>query len=33
VPSPESVVDAFLPLVLEQCRHHGETFGTPDLVE
>src|SRR5437868_5361726 len=26
VPSPESVVDAFLPLVLDECRHHGETL-------
>jgi NAD(P)-dependent dehydrogenase (short-subunit alcohol dehydrogenase family) len=33
VPSPESVVDAFLPLVLEECRHHGETVGARDLVE
>jgi NAD(P)-dependent dehydrogenase (short-subunit alcohol dehydrogenase family) len=32
VPSPESIVDLFLPLVLADCRHHGETLGAPDLV-
>jgi NAD(P)-dependent dehydrogenase (short-subunit alcohol dehydrogenase family) len=32
VPSPESVADAFLPLVLEECRHHGETLGVADLI-
>jgi len=33
VPSPESVADAFLPLVLEECRRHGEVLGVADLVE
>jgi NAD(P)-dependent dehydrogenase (short-subunit alcohol dehydrogenase family) len=33
VPSPESVADAFLPLVLDECRHHGEILGAADLVE
>jgi len=32
VPLPESIVDLFLPLVLAECRHHGETLGAPDLV-
>jgi NAD(P)-dependent dehydrogenase (short-subunit alcohol dehydrogenase family) len=33
VPSPESVADAFLSLVLDECRHHGEILGAADLVE
>jgi hypothetical protein len=33
VPSPESIADAFLPLVIEECRHHGATLGTADLME
>jgi NAD(P)-dependent dehydrogenase (short-subunit alcohol dehydrogenase family) len=32
VPSPESIADAFLPLVLDECRHHGEILGAADLV-
>src|SRR5436305_4588138 len=32
VPSPESIVDAFLPLVIEGCRRHGETLRAADLV-
>jgi NAD(P)-dependent dehydrogenase (short-subunit alcohol dehydrogenase family) len=32
VPSPESVAHAFLPLVLKECRHHGETLGAADLI-
>jgi NAD(P)-dependent dehydrogenase (short-subunit alcohol dehydrogenase family) len=31
VPSPESVVDAFLPLVLEECSRNGEIFGAAEL--
>src|SRR5437764_9543907 len=32
VPSPESVVDAFLPLVLEECSRNGEVFGAAELL-
>jgi NAD(P)-dependent dehydrogenase (short-subunit alcohol dehydrogenase family) len=32
VPSPESVADAFLPLVLDECGHHGEILGAGDLI-
>ena len=32
VPSPESVADAFLPLVLDECGHHGEILGVRDLI-
>ena len=32
VASPESVAGAFLPLVLEECRHHGATLGAADLM-
>jgi NAD(P)-dependent dehydrogenase (short-subunit alcohol dehydrogenase family) len=32
VPSPESVADAFLPLVLDECGHHGEILSAGDLI-
>jgi NAD(P)-dependent dehydrogenase (short-subunit alcohol dehydrogenase family) len=32
VPPPESVADAFLPLVLEECGHHGEILGVAELI-
>jgi len=32
VPSPESVAEAFLPLVVEECVRHGEILGIADLL-
>jgi NAD(P)-dependent dehydrogenase (short-subunit alcohol dehydrogenase family) len=32
VPSPESIVDAFLPLVLEECSRNGEIFSAAELM-
>ncbi len=32
VPPPESIADAFLPLVIEECGHHGEILGAADLI-
>jgi len=32
VPPPESAADAFLPLVLKECGHHGEILGVAELI-
>ena len=32
LPSPESIADAFLPLVLEECARHGEILGVADVL-
>jgi len=32
LPSPESVAEAFLPLVIEECGHHGEIISAADLL-
>jgi NAD(P)-dependent dehydrogenase (short-subunit alcohol dehydrogenase family) len=32
LPSPESVAEAFLPLVLPECSRHGEIIGAADLL-
>ena len=32
LPSPETIADAFLPLVLEECSRHGEIVAAADLV-
>jgi len=32
VPSPESIADAFLPLVLEECERNGEIIAAADLM-
>jgi hypothetical protein len=32
LPSPQTIADAFLPLVLEECSRHGEIVAAADLV-
>jgi NAD(P)-dependent dehydrogenase (short-subunit alcohol dehydrogenase family) len=32
LPSPETIADAFLPLVLKECSRHGEIVAAADLV-
>jgi len=32
VPSPASIADAFLPLVLEECERNGEVITAADLM-
>src|SRR5947208_3075782 len=32
LPSPETIADAFLPLVVEECGRHGEVVAAADLL-
>jgi hypothetical protein len=32
LPSPESITEAFLALVAEECSRHGEILGIVDLL-